>query len=126
MGSVNRVFLIGHLGAEAELRYTPGGAAVSRVRLATTETWNDKSGQKQERTDWHTVNIWGKQAEVLSPYLNKGKQVCVEGKIEYREVEKDGSKRVYTDIRADRVTLLGGATKTDQTHATADATDIPF
>jgi len=109
MGSVNKVILVGNLGRDAELKYTPGGAPVAKVSLATTEVWTDKSGQKQERTEWHSIDIWGKQAESLSEYLVKGKQVYVEGRLQTREWnDKDGNKRKTTEIRADRIVLLGG------------------
>ena len=109
MGSVNKVILVGNLGRDAELRYTPGGAAVSKFSLATTETWNDKSGQKQERTEWHNIDIWGKQAETLTEYLRKGKQVYVEGRLQTDEyTDKEGIKRKSTKIRGDRIVLLGG------------------
>jgi len=110
MGSVNKVILVGNLGRDAELRYTPGGAAVSKFSLATTETWNDKSGQKQERTEWHNIDIWGKQAETLTEYLRKGKQVYVEGRLQTDEyTDKEGIKRKSTKIRGDRIVLLGSA-----------------
>jgi single-strand DNA-binding protein len=109
MGSVNKVILVGNLGRDAELRYTPGGAAVSKFSLATTEVWNDKSGQKQERTEWHNIDIWGKQAETLTEYLRKGKQVYVEGRLQTDEyTDKEGVKRKSTKIRGDRIVLLGG------------------
>src|SRR5258708_39632768 len=108
MGSVNKVILVGNLGRDAELRYTPGGAAVSKFSLATTEVWNDKSGQKQERTEWHNIDIWGKQAETLTEYLRKGKQVYVEGRLQTDEyTDKEGIKRKSTKVRCDRVVLLG-------------------
>jgi len=109
MGSVNKVILVGNLGRDAELRYTPGGAAVSKFSIATTEIWNDKSGQRQERTEWHNIDLWGKQAESLSGYLVKGKQVYVEGRLQTDEyTDKDGNKRKTTRVRCDRVVLLGG------------------
>ena len=109
MGSVNKVILVGNLGRDAELRYTPGGAAVATLNLATTEVWNDKSGQKQEKTEWHRVVLWGKQAESLQEYLTKGKQIYVEGRLQTRQWDdKDGNKRYTTEIKADRITLLGG------------------
>jgi len=109
MGSVNKVILVGNLGRDAELRYTPGGAAVAKFSLATTETWNDKSGQKQERTEWHNIDIWGKQAETLTEYLRKGKQVYVEGRLQTDEyTDKEGIKRKSTKVRGDRIVLLGG------------------
>src|SRR5207248_1771723 len=109
MGSVNKVILVGNLGRDAELRYTPGGAAVAKFSLATTEVWNDKGGQRQERTEWHNIDLWGKQAESLSEYLVKGKQVYVEGRLQTDEyTDKDGIKRKSTRVRCDRVVLLGG------------------
>ena len=109
MGSVNKVILVGNLGRDAELRYTSGGAPVSSFSLATTEVWNDKGGQNQERTEWHRISLWGKSAESLQEYLVKGKQIYVEGRIQYREwTDKDGVKRTTTEIRGDRVVLLGG------------------
>jgi single stranded DNA-binding protein len=79
MGSVNKVILVGNLGRDAELRYTPGGAAVATLNLATTEVWNDRNSQRQEKTEWHRVVLWGKQAESLQEYLTKGKQIFVGG-----------------------------------------------
>jgi single-strand DNA-binding protein len=109
MGSVNKVILVGNLGRDAELRYTPGGAAVSTINMATTEVWNDKSGQRQEKTEWHRVVLWGKQAESLTEYLTKGKQIYVEGRLQTRQWDdKDGNKRYTTEIRGDRVVLLSG------------------
>jgi single-strand DNA-binding protein len=109
MGSVNKVILVGNLGRDAELRYTPGGAAVATLNLATTEVWNDKQGQKQEKTEWHRIVLWGKQAESLQEYLVKGKQIFVEGRLQTRQWDdKDGNKRYTTEIRGDRVVLLGG------------------
>ena len=109
MGSVNKVILVGNLGRDAELRYTPGGAAVATLNMATTETWNDKSGQKQEKTEWHRVVFWGKVAESLTEYLTKGKQVYVDGRLETRQWnDKDGNKRYTTEIKGDKIVLLGG------------------
>ena len=109
MGSVNKVILVGNLGRDAELRYTPGGAAVATINMATTEVWNDKGGQRQEKTEWHRVVLWGKTAESLAEYLTKGKQIYVEGRLQTRQWDdKDGNKRYTTEIRGDRVVLLGG------------------
>ena len=109
MGSVNKVILVGNLGRDAELRYTPGGAAVATLNLATTETWNDKSGARQEKTEWHRIVVWGKQAESLQEYLTKGKQIYVEGRLQTRQWDdKDGNKKYTTEIKSDRITLLGG------------------
>lgn len=109
MGSVNKVILVGNLGRDAEVRYTPGGAAVARFSIATTEVWNDKSGQRQERTEWHNIDLWGKQAESLSEYLVKGKQVYIEGRLQTDEyTDKEGQKKKSTKVRCERVVLLGG------------------
>ncbi len=109
MGSVNKVILVGNLGKDAELRYTPGGAAVSTISIATTEVWNDKGGQRQEKTEWHRVILWAKTAESLNEYLTKGKQIYVEGRIQTRKwQDKDGKDMYTTEIRGDRVVLLGG------------------
>lgn len=110
MGSVNKVLLVGNLGHTAELKYTPAGAAVVTLSLATTDVWNDKAGQRQEKTEWHRVVVWGKTGESIAEYLTKGKQVYVEGKLQTRQWEdtKTGTKRYTTEIRADRVVLLGG------------------
>jgi len=108
MGSVNKVILVGNLGRDAELRYLPGGAPVAKFSIATTEVWNDKAGQRQERTEWHNVDLWGKPAESLKEYLVKGKQVYVEGRIQTDEyTDKDGIKRKSTKVRCDKVVLLG-------------------
>ena len=109
MGSVNKVILVGNLGRDAELRYTPGGAAVATINMATTEVWNDKQGAKQEKTEWHRIVLWGKSAESLTEYLTKGKQIYVEGRLQTRQWDdKDGNKRYTTEIRGDRIVLLGG------------------
>lgn len=109
MGSVNKVILVGNLGRDAELRYTPGGSAVSTLNLATTEVWNDKDGQRKEDTQWHRVILWGKTAESLQDYLTKGKQIYVEGKLQTRKwKDKEGNDKYTTEIRGDRIVLLGG------------------
>jgi single-strand DNA-binding protein len=109
MGSVNKVILIGNLGRDAELRHTPSGQAVASLNLATTEQWNDKDGQRQEKTEWHRIVLWGRQAESLQQYLVKGKQIYVEGRLQTRQWDdKDGNKRYMTEVKADRITLLGG------------------
>jgi len=108
--SVNRVILIGNLGADPELKYTPNGARpVCSLRIATSEVWKDKSGQKQEKVEWHRVTVWGDQAEHCSKYLAKGRSVYVEGRLETRSWDdKDGSKRYSTEVVAERVKFLGG------------------
>ena len=106
--SVNKVILIGHLGRDPELRYTPNGSPVMNISIATNEAWTDKSGERQERTEWHKVVIWGRQAEVLNEYLRKGKQIYVEGSLQTRQYEdKDNITRYITEVRAQQVKMLG-------------------
>ncbi len=108
-GGVNKVILIGNLGGDPELRYTPSGQPVANLRLATSESWVDKQGQKQERTEWHRVVVWGKLAELCGQYLSKGRQVFVEGKLQTRQWDdRDGNKRYTTEIQAREITFLGG------------------
>jgi single-strand DNA-binding protein len=114
MGSVNKVILVGNLGRDAELRYTPGGAAVATLNLATTEVFKDREGQKKEDTQWHRVILWGKTAETLQDYLTKGKQIYVEGKLQTRKwKDKDGNDKYTTEVRGDRVVLLSGGSRGD-------------
>lgn len=106
---MNMVVLIGNLGRDAELRYTPSGAAVLGWTMATTETWKDKQGVKQEHTEWHRCSLWGSGAETLGQYLTKGKTIAVDGQIRSNEyTDKDGAKKRSTEIRVRHVTLLGG------------------
>jgi single-strand DNA-binding protein len=93
------------------VRYTPGGAAVASFSIATTENWTSKDGEKHEQTEWHRIVLWGKQAETLQPYLTKGKQIFVEGRLQTRQWEKDGQKHYTTEIKADRIVLLGGGSR---------------
>ena len=112
MSSVNRVILVGHLGADPEMRYTQGGQAVCNLRVATSESWTDKEGQKQERTEWHGIAVWGKQAEFCGNYLSKGRQVYIEGRLQTREyTDKEGIARKVWEIQADRVNALGGGSR---------------
>jgi single-strand DNA-binding protein len=108
-GSINKVILIGHLGADPETRFTQGGSAVTNFRMATSERFNDRSGQAQERTEWHRIVTFGKLAEICRDYLSKGRQVYVEGRIQTRSWDdKDGQKKYMTEIVAQTVTFLGG------------------
>src|ERR1700755_2421402 len=108
-GGVNKVILVGNLGADPDMRYTPSGQGVCELRIATSESWNDKNGQRQERTEWHRIVVWGKRAEVCSKYLAKGRQVFVEGRIQTRSYDdKDGNKSYMTEIIAADVQFLGG------------------
>ncbi|QSQ10902.1 single-stranded DNA-binding protein [Myxococcus landrumensis] len=108
-GGVNKVILIGNLGADPEVRFTPGGQAVANFRIATSESWNDKNGQKQERTEWHRIVVWGKLAELCGEYLKKGRQCYVEGRLQTREwTDKENRKNYTTEVVANAVTFLGG------------------
>lgn len=109
MASVNKVILIGNLGRDPELRYLPSGDAIANLRIATTDTWKDKNGDKQEATEWHTVVFFGKQAEICGQYLKKGSQIYVEGSLRTRKwQDKEGNDRYTTEIRGDRMQMLGG------------------
>lgn len=108
MASVNKVILIGNLGADVEVRYLPSGEPVANLRLATTDTWKDKDGNKQEATEWHRVSFFGRQAEICGQYLKKGSQIYVEGSIRTRKyTDKDGVEKYATEIRGDRMQMLG-------------------
>lgn len=107
--SLNKVMLIGNLGNDPDLRFTQGGSAVANFNLATNEKWTDKSGQAQEKTEWHRIVVWGKQAENCGKFLKKGRSIYIEGRLQTREWEdKDGKKRYTTEIKADNVQFLGG------------------
>ena len=109
MASVNKAIIIGNLGKDPEVRYTQSGRAMARFSVATTETWMDRDNSRQERTDWHNIVVWGKQAETCGQYLSKGRQVYIEGSIRPRSYEdKEGNTRYTTDIEAQRVQFLGG------------------
>lgn len=106
--SVNKVILLGRLGQDPEVKYTPSGQTVCNFSLATSESWTDKNGQKQEKTEWHRVVVWGKLADLCNQYLNKGRQVFVEGKLQTRSWDdKSGNKRYTTEITANTVQFLG-------------------
>lgn len=109
MGSVNKAIILGNLGKDPELKYTPAGKAVCNFSVATNEVWKDKSGEKKEKVEWHRVVVWGDQAENCSKYLTKGCSVYVEGRIQTRSWDdKDGNKKYTTEITADRIVFLGG------------------
>lgn len=109
MASRNLVILLGNIGADPEVRYLPSGEAVTNLRLATTDTWKDKDGNKQEATEWHRVSFFGRQAEVCGQYLKKGSQIYVEGSIRTRKyTDKDGVEKYATEIRGERMQMLGG------------------
>lgn len=106
--SLNKVMIIGNIGADPEFRSTPSGQSVLKFRVATNESWKDKNGQLQEHAEWHTVNIWGPRAEALQRFLAKGTRVYVEGKLRTDSYEKDGVTRYSTTIRADELIFLDG------------------
>ena len=114
MGSVNKVLLLGRLGQDIELRYTPNGDAGGNCTMATSETWKDKgTGERKERTEWHRLVIWGRRAEGLKDYLLKGTQIYVEGRLQTRQWEaKDGGKRSTTEVRVDNIEFVGGSRNT--------------
>lgn len=141
--SINKVILVGNLGADPELSYTSSGTAMCKFRLATSENFSDKSGAKQERTEWHRITAWGKLAEICGQYLQKGQMVYIEGKIRTDTWEQDGQKRYATEIVADTMRMLSqgkgagqgaaptaGAGSRAPVEANAgaglDAGDIPF
>src|SRR2546426_5540819 len=126
MSGVNKVILVGNLGANPEMRFTQGGQAVANIRIATTERWTDKSGQKQEATEWHRVVVWGRQAEIVGQYLTKGRQVYVEGRIRTRQwQDQSGQKRYTTEIVATNMKLLGGPTGAERAPHEAAAAALP-
>ncbi len=134
MASINKVFLIGNLGQDPEVRFTQSNTAVANFTIATTESWKGQDGHKQEKTEWHRIVVWGKQGESCGEYLEKGRQVHIEGRIQTREwQDKEGATRRTTEIVADRVTFLGskrGNSKpgydSPEEPAKLDDTDIPF
>jgi single-strand DNA-binding protein len=109
MAAVNKAIILGNLGRDPEVRFTQSGRAVANFTVATTDTWFDQENGRQERTDWHNIVVWGKQAETCGQYLSKGRQVYVEGRIQTRSYDdRDGNKRYVTEIVAQRVQFLGG------------------
>jgi len=106
--SVNKVILVGNLGKDPELRYTPSGTAVATFSMATTERYKDRDGQRQEKTEWHNIVAWRQLAEICGKFLHKGKQVYIEGKIQTRSYDdRDGNKRYITEIVVDQMQMLG-------------------
>ena len=139
MASVNKVILVGNLGRDPEVRYTSSGTAVANFTMATTDRWSDPSGERKERTEWHRIVVWAKQAEIVGEYLRKGRQVYVEGSLQTREwTDRDGNKRYTTEVKAINFQMLGrrgdddGAGARRESTAVADSgggfedDDIPF
>ena len=108
MASVNKVILVGNLGRDPEVRFMPNGDAVCNFSIATTDNWKDKSGVKQERTEWHNIVMYRKLAEIAGEYLKKGRPVYIEGSLQTRKWEKDGVTRYSTEIIANQMQMLGG------------------
>lgn len=108
---VNKVILVGNLGNDPEVKYTQGGMAITTLSLATTSVRKDKDGQQIEKTEWHRVKLFGKLGEIAGEYLKKGRQVYIEGRIEYGSYDKDGVKHYTTDIVADEMQMLGGGSE---------------
>lgn len=107
-GSLNKCFLIGHLGQDPEIRVNPSGDKFARFSLATAERWNNAQGERQEKTEWHNIVVNGKLVDVVEKYLHKGQQISIEGKIQYREyVDRDGVKKPATNIRCENLVMLG-------------------
>lgn len=107
-GGLNKVFLMGNLGRDPEVRYTQGGAAVANFSIATNERWTDKNGQQQEKTEWHKIVVWGKTAELCGQYLKKGRQAFIEGRLQTREwTDKQNQKQYTTEIVANNVQFIG-------------------
>ena len=110
MASVNKAIILGNLGREPEVKYTTGGDAVCNLSIATSEQWKDKNGEKQERTEWHRVVLFGRQAEIAGEYLAKGRSVYIEGRLQTKKyTDKDGVEKYSTEIVGDRMQLIGGS-----------------
>lgn len=135
-GSINKVILVGHLGRDPEVRYTPSGDAVADVSLATTEFYKDKNGERNEKTEWHNLVMWRAQAEFAKEWLKKGQLVYAEGRLQTRTWDdKEGQKRSKTEIQVDQITILGGMvsrgksdndTPKEKDDSTAADEEIPF
>ena len=108
MASLNKVMLIGNLGKDPELKYTSAGVAVATFSMATSESWKDADGNKQEKTEWHNIVVWRKLAEIVGEYLKKGSKIYIEGKLQTRSYEKDGIKKYITEIVAHEMVMLDG------------------
>ena len=125
-GSVNKVILVGNVGQDPELKYTPSGAAVTNFSIATKEVWKDNDGNSQERTEWHRIVLWRKLAESAGEWLKKGRKVYIEGKLQTRSWEdKDGIKRYMTEIIGDSFTMLDSKADTDRQAPSSDESETP-
>jgi len=123
MAGVNKVILVGRLGRDPEVRYTPSGTAVANFSIATSEQWTNKDGEKQERTEWHKIVAWRRLGEICGEYLHKGSQIYIEGRLQTRDWEdRDGNKRYTTEVIAQNMQMLGSASKEGR----AETTDERF
>jgi len=121
MPSVNKVILLGNLGRDPELRFMPNGDAVCNFSIATTDSWKDKAGEKQERTEWHNIVMYRKLAEIAGEYLKKGSSIYVEGRLQTRKWQtKEGQDRYTTEVIADSMQMLGGRSNASQSDKSAD------
>jgi len=132
MASVNKVILLGNLGSDPEVRYTPSGKAVANFSLATSEKYTNKDGEKEEKTEWHRIVAWTRLGEICGEYLSKGSQVYIEGRLQTRTWEdRDGKKRYTTEIVAQTMQMLGGskkggeATSIEESHPSEEPVSIP-
>jgi single-strand DNA-binding protein len=132
MASVNKVILLGNLGSDPEVRYTPSGKAVANFSLATSEKYTNKEGEKEEKTEWHRIVAWARLGEICGEYLSKGSQIYIEGRIQTRTWEdRDGNKRYTTEIVAQTMQMLGGskkggeATSIEESHPSEEPISIP-
>ncbi|MEK6772688.1 MAG: single-stranded DNA-binding protein [Bdellovibrionota bacterium] len=127
MSGINKVILVGRLGADPEVKTISQGQTVAKLSVATSESWTGKDGQKQERTEWHKVTVWGKLAEICGKHLSKGRQVYVEGKLQTRSWEdQQGQKKYATDIVASTVQFLGAATERSSTSNNSSSDDMNY
>jgi len=121
MSGVNKVILVGRLGRDPEVRYTPSGTAVANFSIATSEQWNNKDGEKQERTEWHKIVAWRRLGEICGEYLHKGSQIYIEGRLQTRDWEdRDGNKRYTTEVIAQNMQMLGSADKGGKAETTGE------
>ena len=127
MASVNRATIIGNIGNDPEIRYSSAGDAIANLSIATTDSWKDKNGAKQEKTEWHKVVMFGKLAEICGEYIKKGSQVYIEGKLQTRKwTDKSSVDHYTTEIVADRMQMLGGNRKSDDSKSDDIDDEVPF
>ncbi len=127
MASINKAIIVGNLGNDPEIRYSSGGDAIANMNIATTDSWKDKEGRKQEKTEWHRVTMFGKLAEICGEYLKKGSQVYIEGKLQTRKwTDKSDIERYTTEIVADKMQMLGSNKRSESNKFDDSDDDVPF